>query len=92
MTSGVPGSKIDLDNPDPDNLPSLVSPAVLYLVGDDAPNGRIIQAAGGRFASDMVFANSGVSLGSDMDAEDFIEVAEQALDMTEAAPKDSFWR
>ncbi len=92
MTAGVPGSKIDLDNPDPDNLPSLVSPAVLYLVGDDAPNGRIIQAAGGRFASDMVFANSGVSLGSDLDAEDFIEVAEQALDMTDSGPKDSFWR
>ena len=92
MTAGVPGSKIDLDNPAPDNLPSLVSPAVLYLVGEDAPNGRIIQAAGGRFASDMVFANSGVNLGSDLDAEDFIEVAEQALDMTDAAPKNSFWR
>ncbi len=40
----------------------------------------------------MVFANSGVNLGSDLDAEDFIDVAEQALDMTDAAPKNSFWR
>ena len=87
MTAGVPGSTIDLDNPDPDNLPSLVSPAVLYLAGEEAPNGRIIQAAGGRFASDMVYSNSGVSLGADMDAEDFLDAADQALDMTDAAAK-----
>jgi NAD(P)-dependent dehydrogenase (short-subunit alcohol dehydrogenase family) len=92
MTAGVPGSTIDLDNPDPDNLPSLVSPAVLYLAGEEAPTGRIIQAAGGRFASDMVYSNSGVSLGADMDAEDFLDAADQALDMTDAAAKTSFWR
>jgi len=92
MTAGVPGSKIDLDNPEPDNLPSLVSPAVLYLAGEEAPNGRIIQAAGGRFASDMVYANTGIDLGADLDAEDFLDAAEQALDMTEAGPKTSFWR
>ena len=92
MTAGVPGSKIDLDNPEPDNLPSLVSPAVLYLAGEEAPNGRIIQAAGGRFASDMVYANPGVDLGVDMDAEDFLDAADQALDMTDAAAKTTFWR
>lgn len=92
MTAGVPGSTIDLDNPEPDNLPGLVSPAVLYMAGEDAPNGRIIQAAGGRFASDMVFSNTGVDIGIDADAEDFIDVAEQALDMSAAQPKTTFWR
>jgi NAD(P)-dependent dehydrogenase (short-subunit alcohol dehydrogenase family) len=92
MTASVPGSTIDLDKPDPGNLPDLVSPAVLYLAGESAPNGRIIQAAGGRFASDMVYANKGVNLGADLDPEDFLEAAEQALDMSDAAPKTSFWR
>ena len=92
MTAGVPGSKIDLDNPDPGNVPALVSPAVLYMVGEDAPNGRIIQAANGRFASDMVYANSGIDLGADLSADDFIDAAEDALDMTDAGPKTTFWR
>ena len=92
MTAGVPGSEIDLDNPDPGNVPALVSPAVLYMVGEDAPNGRIIQAANGRFASDMVYANSGIDLGSDLSADEFIDAAEDALDMTDAAPKTTFWR
>lgn len=92
MTAGVPGSSIDLDNPEDDNLPSLVSPAVLYLAGEEAPNGRIIQAARGRFASDMVYSNTGIDLGPGLDPEDFLEAADQALDMTDAAPKTSFWR
>ncbi|MEE2784859.1 MAG: SDR family NAD(P)-dependent oxidoreductase [Pseudomonadota bacterium] len=92
MTASVPGSDIDLDNPSEDNLPGLVSPAVLYMVGEDAPNGRIIQAAGGRFASDMVYSNTGVNLGSGASAEDFLESAEQAIDMRDAEAKTGFWR
>lgn len=92
MTAGIPGSEIDLESPDPGNVPALVSPAVLYMAGEDAPNGRIIQAANGRFASDMVYANSGIKLGADLSADDFIDAAEDALDMTDAAPKTTFWR
>jgi NAD(P)-dependent dehydrogenase (short-subunit alcohol dehydrogenase family) len=92
MTASVPGSKIDLDNPDAGNRPGLVSPAVLYMAGEDAPNGRIVQAANGRFASDMVFSNTGIDLGADLAPEDFLEAAEQALDMTDAEPKTTFWR
>ena len=40
MTASVPGSTIDLDNVDEGNSPGLVSPAVLYMAGEDAPNGR----------------------------------------------------
>jgi NAD(P)-dependent dehydrogenase (short-subunit alcohol dehydrogenase family) len=92
MTASVPGSTIDLDNPDQGNGPGLVSPAVLYMAGADAPNGRILQAANGRFASDMVYANTGIDLGADASAEDFLEAADQALDMSDAEGKTSFWR
>ena len=92
MTASVPGSTIDLDNPADDNLPGLVSPAVLYMAGEDAPNGRIIQAAGGKFASDMVYSNTGIDIGINADAEDFLDAAEQALDMSDAVEKTTFWR
>ena len=92
MTASVPGSDIDLDNVDEKNRPGLVSPVALYLASEDAPNGRIIQAARGRFASDMVYANTGIDLGADQQPEDFLSHAEQALDMTDAQPKTKFWR
>jgi len=92
MTASVPGSEIDLDNVDEGNAPGLVSPVVLYLASEDAPNGRIIQAAGGRFASDMVYANTGIDLGVNQQPEDFLAAAEDAMDMTDAQPKTTFWR
>jgi len=92
MTASVPGSTIDMDNVDEGNRPGLVSPAVLYMAGEDAPNGRIIQAAGGRFASDAVYANTGVDLGVDATAEDFAANAEKILDLSDAVLKTTFWR
>jgi len=92
MTASVPGSTIDLDKLDPGNLPGLVSPAVLYLASEDAPNGRVIQGAGGRFASDAVFSNTGVDLGVDFTADDFSANAEKILDMSDAVMKTTFWR
>ena len=91
MTASVPGSEIDADNPDDANHPRLVSPAALYLVSEDAPNGRIIQAARGRFASDMVFANKGVELALDATWEDIAENAEAILDIDQANLKTTFW-
>ncbi len=92
MTASVPGSNIDADNPDPANHPGLVSPAALYLVSEDAPNGRILQAAGGKFASDMVFSNVGMDLGLDATWEDVAENAEQILETDGMGPKTTFWR
>ena len=92
MTASIPGSEIDLDDPDQPNTAALVSPAVLFMAGEDAPNGRIIQAANGRFASDMVYANTGIDLGFDLTAEDFLDAAADALDMSDAEPKTKFWR
>lgn len=92
MTASVPGSEIDPDKPDPGNHPSLVSPVILYLASEDAPNGRIIQAARGKFASDMVYANTGIDMGHEFEAEDFIDRVDEVLDMSDAEPKTTFWR
>ncbi len=91
MTASVPGSEIDADNPDAANHPKLVSPAALYLVSEDAPNGRIIQAARGRFASDMVFANKGMDLGLEPTWEDIADNSEEILDIGAANLKTTFW-
>ena len=91
MTASVPGSDIDPDKPDTDNRPALVSPAMLYLVSEDAPNGRVIQAAGGRFASDAVFSNKGVDLGTECTFDDFVAHAEAVLDLDDARLKTTFW-
>ena len=92
MTPSIPGSEIDADEPDERSHPKLVSPAVLYMVSEDAPNGRIIQAAGGRFASDMVFSNKGVELDLDATWEDVAENAETILDVDSASWKTTFWK
>jgi len=92
MTASIPGSEIDADEPDEKNHPKLVSPAVLYMVSEDAPNGRIIQAAGGRFASDMVFSNKGVELDLDATWEDVAENADTILDVDSASWKTTFWK
>ena len=92
MTASVPGSQIDADEPDEKSHPKLVSPAVLYMVSEDAPNGRIIQAAGGRFASDMVFSNKGVELDLDATWEDVAENSDTILDVDSASWKTTFWK
>jgi NAD(P)-dependent dehydrogenase (short-subunit alcohol dehydrogenase family) len=92
MTASVPGSEIDADEPDEKSHPKLVSPAVLYMVSEDAPNGRIIQAAGGRFASDMVFSNKGVELDLDATWEDVAENSDTILDVDSASWKTTFWK
>jgi hypothetical protein len=39
-----------------------------------------------------VYANTGIDLGVDATAEDFIENADAALDMSDAVVKTKFWR
>ena len=56
-----------------------------------APNGRIIQAARGRFASDMVFANKGMDLGLEPTWEDIADNSEEILDIGAANLKTTFW-
>ncbi|MYE12838.1 MAG: SDR family NAD(P)-dependent oxidoreductase [Gammaproteobacteria bacterium] len=90
MTASVPGSSIDVDNPEPDNHPALVSPAVLYLAGEDAPNGRVIQAMRGRFSSNMMYSNPGVDFGENASFEGLEARIDEILDMSAATPGSSF--
>jgi hypothetical protein len=62
-----------------------VTPAVVYLCSDKAPNGRIIQAAGGRYYSADVRENVGVDLGLDATVEDIETNIDTILDMTSSA-------
>jgi hypothetical protein len=59
MTEELPGFEDSAEK----LAPELVTPAVVYLCSDKAPNGRIIQAAGGRYYSADVRENEGVNLG-----------------------------
>ena len=61
--------------------PELVTPAVVYLCSEKAPNGRIIQAAGGRYYSADVRENVGVDLGLGASVEDIEANIETILDM-----------
>ena len=63
--------------------PELVTPAVVFLCSEQAPNGRIIQAAGGRYYSADVRENVGVDLGLDASAEDIEENIAAILDMSD---------
>jgi NAD(P)-dependent dehydrogenase (short-subunit alcohol dehydrogenase family) len=62
--------------------PELVTPAVVYLCSDNAPNGRIIQAAGGRYYSADVRENTGVDLGTGASVEDIADNIDTILDMS----------
>ena len=62
--------------------PELVTPAVVFLCSEQAPNGRIIQAAGGRYYSADVRENSGVELGANARAEDIEANINEILDMS----------
>ncbi|MEM1436008.1 MAG: SDR family oxidoreductase [Pseudomonadota bacterium] len=45
--------------------PELITPGVIYLCTEDAPNGVVLQAAGGRFSIACVVENQGVDLGTE---------------------------
>lgn len=62
--------------------PELVTPAVVFLCCEDAPNGRVIQAAGGRYYSADVRENTGVDLGLNASVEDIAGNIDTILDMS----------
>jgi NAD(P)-dependent dehydrogenase (short-subunit alcohol dehydrogenase family) len=79
MTVDLPGFEDSAER----LAPELVTPAVVFLCSDQAPNGRIIQAAGGRYYSADVRENSGVDLGLKATAEDIEENIDTILGMAE---------
>jgi NAD(P)-dependent dehydrogenase (short-subunit alcohol dehydrogenase family) len=84
LTNTVPGRDEDLDNPDPERAPGLVTPAVLFMSRDDAPTGKIIQAGNGRFSYAAMFSNEPLVHGTDASLERLIEEQESLTDMSAA--------
>lgn len=67
--------------------PELITPGVVYLCSDDAPNGFILQAAGGNFSGAFIVENQGVNLGQDASVEDVAAHWDQIADLTGAKPR-----
>jgi len=78
MTLSLPGFEDSAER----LAPELVTPAVVFLCSEQAPNGRIIQAAGGRYYSADIRENSGVELGANAKAEDIEANINEILDMS----------
>ena len=87
MTNTVPGRDEDLDRPDPNRHPALVSPAVLYMCSEDAPNGAVIHASGGSYHRSEVWVNDPVVIGPEATYEDLAEQTDRLLDMSGAHPR-----
>lgn len=67
--------------------PELVTPAVLFLCSDNAPNGVIMQAAGGRYSIACIVENAGVDLGTDASVDDIVANYSKISDLTGAQPR-----
>ena len=67
--------------------PELVTPAVLFLCSDNAPNGVIMQAAGGRYSIACLVENAGVDLGTDASVDDIADNYGKISDLTGAQPR-----
>ena len=63
--------------------PELVTPAVVFLCSENAPNGRIIQAGGGHYYSADIRENEGVNLGTNTTAENIQDNIKAILKMDE---------
>ena len=87
MTNTVPGRDEDLSEPDPLRHPALVSPAVLFMCSEDAPNGAVIHASGGNYNRSEVWVNDAVQLGAGATYEDLLPHVEELLDMSKAHPR-----
>lgn len=66
--------------------PEYVSPAVSYLVSEDAPTGLILTAAAGVFAVARLEETDGINLGHTASAEDIAAHFDQIADWSTAKP------
>ena len=67
--------------------PELVTPAVLFLCSEKAPNGVIMQAAGGRYSIACLVENAGVDLGTDASVDDIADHYGEISDLAGAQPR-----
>ncbi len=82
MIATIPGREIDPENPPAERSPKLVSPAVLLMCAENAPNGAVINAAGGKFYRAQVYTNKPVKMDVDCEYEDLAEQGEVLMDMS----------
>ena len=80
----IPGMKVNPEDPDPMRHPKLVTPAVLLMCAEDAPNGKVIHAGNGRFSCSAIFTNDDISFGADVTYEDLLAKKDKLLDMSKA--------
>lgn len=88
MTNTVPGRDENLDEPDPARHPALVSPAVLFMCSEAAPNGCVIHASGGRYSRSQIVVNEGVTIGAGATYEDLVPHVDQLMDMSNAKARE----
>lgn len=88
MTNTVPGRDEDVSDPDPTRHPALVSPAVLFMCSESAPNGCVIHASGGNYSRSEIVVNQGVSIGAGATYEDLVPHIDSLMDMTGAKPRE----
>ena len=69
--------------------PKTITPAVIYLCTEDAPNGIIIGAAGGMYQRIAIVASEGVQLGVEARVEDIAKHFNEIGDLSNAKPKDA---
>ena len=67
--------------------PESVTPAALFLISEEAPNGVIMQAEGGRFSVASIVENTGAQLGVDATPEDIASNYDMISDLEGAKPK-----
>ncbi len=67
--------------------PALVTPAVMYLCSQEAPNGLILQAQGGNYGTAAIVEHLNVELGDEASAEDIADHFEEITDLAGAQPR-----
>ena len=67
--------------------PELVTPAAIFLVSENSPNGVIIQAQGGTFSMACIVENEGVNLGIEADADDIADSYDKISDLSVVKPR-----
>ena len=67
--------------------PEHVTPAVVYLCTEDAPNGVTVQAAGRKYSIAMVVENEGVTFKEDASVEDIGDRFSSIADISDAKPR-----
>ncbi len=89
MISTIPGRDIDPNDPPPESSPSLVSPAVLFMTSENAPNATVINASGGKYSRAQMYVNKPINLGVGTEFEDLQAEAETLMDLSSAKPRET---